>query len=82
MSKAKSTDNSFFNMGMISKVVAMTDLDAAKELAMSAVTKATDAKPENIRKAGLMINSAKSVKSLGLGMSSFMLANGGMKVIK
>ena len=72
---------SFFSMADVSKVEKMK-LDAAKKLAHDKIVDKTNAKKENIRKAKAMVDKAKNVTNLMMGMSNFILSSEGKKVIK
>ena len=78
---AKANTLGFFTMDMVHQVVAMKDLDAAKKIAVDAIDAAKNAKPENARKANAMVYNAKSINSLAIAMSNFMLSHDGNKVI-
>lgn len=78
----KAQNQGFFTMDMVHAVVAMKELEAAKKIAIKAIEDVKDAKPENTRKANAMVYNAKSINSLALAMSNFMLSHDGNKVMK
>ncbi len=73
MTKAKA---GFFNMDTITAVCAEKNLEAARKIAIDRIeaTKA-GATPENIRKALVMVERAKTVTQLGLSITNFMFAH-------
>lgn len=81
MTKFSKTE-AFFNMNMVTQVVAMKDLEAAKKIATDAIKAAIAPHPDNVRKAESMVINATTVKSLALAMSNFMLSHSNLRVIK
>lgn len=65
----------FFTMDTVSAVLAMQDLEQAKQFAFSIVKESSTARSTNVDKANSMINKATSVKKLALDISNFMLAH-------
>ena len=66
----------FFNMDIVTAVCNEKDLAAAKQIAIDRVEATKkDATPENVHKALRMIESARSVKNLGLAITNFMFAH-------
>jgi len=65
----------FFTMDAVTAVCNETDLSAAKQIATACITKQCYATPENIAKAHQMVQRAKTIKNLGLGMTNFLLAH-------
>lgn len=72
-----------FSMDVVHKILSATSLEEAKELATQAV-KDYDrkVKKDNLLKASKMIGKSKDQKDLAFGMSNFILAFQGEKVIK
>lgn len=72
-----------FSMDVVHKILSATSLEEAKELAAQAV-KDYDrkVKKDNLLKASKMIGNSKDQKDLAFGMSNFILAFQGEKVIK
>lgn len=70
-------------MDVVHKILSAASLEEAKELATQAV-KDYDrkVKKDNLLKASKMIGKAKDQKDLAFGMSNFILAFQGEKVIK
>ena len=72
-----------FSMDVVNKVLKIADLKEAKEHAVKAIRECTaKIRAENIKKAEAMINKAKNQTEIAFGMSNFILAFQGQKVIK
>ena len=70
-------------MDVVHKILAAKSLEEAKELATTTITEySKKVKQENVKKANAMIGKAKNLQSLAFGMSNFILAFQGERVIK
>ena len=82
----ETTGSGIFSMSVIQKILNTESLEEAKRLATDAVAKISESgkkiKQENIRKAKVMIEKSKTPKNIAFGMSNFILAFQGEKVIK
>lgn len=78
----------FFVQKHVNDVIKMSNIQAAKEYANSVITEFvkahTQVKPENVRKAQVMINKAASTVQLAISMQNFVLAHPSedLKVVK
>jgi hypothetical protein len=68
-------ETGFFTMDTVHAVLSHKDLVAAQTFLRSIVQEAKTARGENVRKAMNMVNNAKSVQSLGLAVTNFLLAH-------
>ncbi len=72
-----------FSMAVVNEILLINDLTAAKDRAVEAIRECTaKIRKENIRKAEAMVNKAKTQTEIAFGMSNFILAFQGQKVIK
>lgn len=75
----------FFTMDTVIAVCAEKDVAAARAIAMADVEKMHGiATPENVQKATRMVETSKTVKSLGLNITNFLFAHPseGLKTIR
>lgn len=72
-----------FSMDVVNEILKFTDLKEAKDHAVKAIRECTaKIRKENIQKAEAMVTKAKNQTELAFGMSNFILAFQGQKVIK
>ena len=65
----------FVEMPIVNMILAIKSLDEAKDVAIKAINAQPTAKKENIAKAFSMVRHAKSVNSLAISISNFILAH-------
>ncbi len=80
----KQINKGFFTMEDVNKISVMTNIQEAKQYALSRVTAQPNAHLENINKATTVINKAKNINQLVLSISNFVLAHTseGLSVIR
>ena len=75
-----------FSMDVVHQILKASSLEEAKDLAKSAVISVVESgkkiRQENVKKAHAMIDKSKDLKNIAFGMSNFILAFQGEKVIK
>lgn len=72
-----------FSMDVVHKILALSSLEDAKQLAKTTIAECTKkVQKANVLKANTMVDKAKDVQTLAFGMSNFILAFQGEKVIK
>ena len=72
-----------FSMDVVHQILAAKSLGDAKNIAVEKITEySRKIKEENVKKAKAMIAKAKNLNELAFGMSNFILAFQGEKVIK
>ena len=72
-----------FSMDVVHQILAAKSLGDAKNIAVEKITEySRKIKEENVKKAKVMIAKAKNLNELAFGMSNFILAFQGEKVIK
>lgn len=72
-----------FSMDVVNEILRIADLKEAKDRAAQAIRECTlKIRKENIKKAEIMITKAKNQTEIAFGMSNFILAFQGEKVIK
>ena len=72
-----------FSMDVVNEILKIADLKEAKDRAVQAIRECTaKIRKENIKKAEAMISKAKNQTEIAFGMSNFILAFQGQKVIK
>ena len=72
-----------FSMEVVHQILAAKSLGDAKNIAVEKITEySRKIKEENVKKAKAMIAKAKNLNELAFGMSNFILAFQGEKVIK
>lgn len=72
-----------FSMDVVHQILAAKNLGDAKNIAVEKITEySRKIKEENVKKAKVMIAKAKNLNELAFGMSNFILAFQGEKVIK
>jgi len=76
------TDNAFFSMDFINRLVKVPSLYEAKELAMNEIKAKPNARPANVTKATAIVMKATSLNSLAIACSNFLLSHDGLKVIR
>ena len=75
-----------FSMDVVHQILAASSLEEAKKLAKDAIVMIAESdkkvREENIKKAKAMVEKAKNAQNIAFGMSNFILAFQGEKVIK
>ena len=72
-----------FSMDVVNEILKIADLKETKDRAVQAIRECTaKIRKENIKKAETMISKAKNQTEIAFGMSNFILAFQGQKVIK
>ena len=72
-----------FSMDVVHEILAAGSLEEAKQKAKAVIKDCTQKiREENVKKANAMIDKAKNLQNLAFGMSNFILAFQGEKVIK
>ena len=75
-----------FSMDVVHQILKASSLEEAKKLAKDAIAMIVESgkkiREENIKKAKAMVDKAKNVQNVAFGMSNFILAFQGEKVIK
>lgn len=75
----------FFNMETVQAVCDQADLATAKQIALDRIdSRKRYATPENIHKATMMVQHARTVRNLAIAISNFILAHPseGLKAIR
>lgn len=65
----------FFTMETVKAVLAMNDLEEAKQFAFSVIQESATARSKSVDKANTMINKAKNIRELGMNITNFILAH-------
>ena len=75
-----------FSMDVVHQILTASSLEEAKKLAKDAIVMIAESgkkvREENIKKAKAMVEKAKNAQNIAFGMSNFILAFQGEKVIK
>ena len=75
-----------FSMDVVHQILTASSLEEAKKLAKDAIVMIVESgkkvREENIKKAKAMVEKAKNAQNIAFGMSNFILAFQGEKVIK
>ena len=86
MQNGNTVGTGIFSMDVVHQILNASSLEEAKNLAKDAVTAIAESgkkvREENIKKAKAMIDKAKNAQNIAFGMSNFILAFQGEKVIK
>lgn len=80
------TGTGIFSMDAVHKILKASSLEEAKEIAKNSIAEIAKlgkkVRQENVKKAQVMVDKAKNAENIAFGMSNFILAFQGEKVIK